>query len=90
MRFFRDEGSIQAAHILGWFGMCGPPAVLPHLQQRAPCQLTDWTIEFHAVRNPSWQYRVAADRGRDSNMPAMLWGMPSAMGLAEEWLTLVP
>ncbi len=45
MRFREDEGSIHEGHILGLVDVW-PPAVLPHLKQRAPASSLTWTIEF--------------------------------------------
>lgn len=79
MRFREDEGSIHEAHILGLADVW-PPAVLPHLKQRAPASSLTWTIEFVQPQpdlgNTDWLlYRANIDHARDGygHASAMIW-----------------
>lgn len=79
MRFREDEGAIGAAHILGLADVW-PPAVLPHLQQRAPASSLTWTIEFvqpqPEVGNTDWLlYRANIEHASNGygHTAAMVW-----------------
>ena len=79
MRFREDEGSVQAAHILGLVDVW-PPALLPHLQQRVPASSLTWTIEFMQpqpeIGNTEWLlYRAEIEHARDGygHVSAMVW-----------------
>ncbi|MFN3578985.1 MAG: acyl-CoA thioesterase [Pseudomonas sp.] len=79
MRFREDEGAIGEAHILGLADVW-PPAVLPHLQQRAPASSLTWTIEFvqpqPQVGNTDWLlYRANIEHASNGygHTAAMIW-----------------
>ncbi|HDZ57139.1 MAG TPA: thioesterase family protein [Pseudomonas xinjiangensis] len=79
MSFRNDEGTIAEAHILGLVDVW-PPAVLPHLKQRAPASSLTWTIEFvqpqPAVGNTDYLlYRAEIEHARDGygHASAMVW-----------------
>ena len=67
--FSQDEGDIHAGHMLGLIDVW-PPAVLPHLAQRAPASTLTWTIEFMQpqpqIGNTEYLlYRAEIERARD-------------------------
>lgn len=79
MSFAKDEGEIHEAHILGLVDVW-PPAILPHLRERAPASSLTWTIEFiqpqPALANTGWlKYRAEVEYARDGygHTNAMIW-----------------
>lgn len=69
MSFSQDEGDIHEGHILGLMDVW-PPAVLPHLSQRAPASTLTWTIEFmqpqpQVGNTESLLYRAEIERAKD-------------------------
>ena len=85
MRFRQDEGAIHEAHILGLVDVW-PPAVLPHLAERAPASSLTWTIEFvqpqPALGNTDWLlYKASIEHARDGygHAGAMVWREDGAL-----------
>lgn len=79
MSFAEDEGSVHEAHILGLVDVW-PPAILPHLRERAPASSLTWTIEFvqpqPEIANTGWlKYRAEVEYARDGygHTNAMIW-----------------
>ena len=79
MRFKQSEGAVGAAHLLGLVDVW-PPAVLPHLNKKAPASSLTWTIEFvqpqPAIADDDWLlYRAEIEHARDGygHASAMVW-----------------
>lgn len=79
MRFRQDEGEVHEAHILGLVDVW-PPAVLPHLRERAPASSLTWTIEFvqpqPRIGNTDWLlYKASIEHASDGygHTAAMVW-----------------
>ncbi|MEH6566058.1 MAG: thioesterase family protein [Halopseudomonas sp.] len=78
MRFDEEFENFDAVHLVGLVDVW-PPAVLPHLKERAPASSLTWTIEFVQPQpdlGDGWMlYRANIEHARDGygHIAAMIW-----------------